>query len=207
MVEWYWMKDGQKHGPVDTADLKQLARTGQLQPTDTIWREGLPNWVSASKAKGLYPEPTDMSDLEEFPVMSGHRTGDDVSAPPLLQTPAKVQRYTCSICSGMFLYEDVYDDYGTIVCKRCFSDRSASSCRNAVVPSRREASSDGGLIVAGYVCAVVALLFFPPAFGIAGLVIGIVNLSRGSTGHGIAQIVLSVTCAIFGMMIGAAMWN
>ncbi len=53
MAEWYWMKNGQKHGPVDTVGLKQLARTGQLQPTDTIWREGLPNWVPASQAKGL----------------------------------------------------------------------------------------------------------------------------------------------------------
>lgn len=53
MADWYWMKNGEKHGPVDTAHLKQLALTGQLQPTDTIWREGLPNWVPASKAKGL----------------------------------------------------------------------------------------------------------------------------------------------------------
>jgi len=53
MSDWYWMKNGEKHGPVDTAHLKQLAQTGQLQPTDTIWREGLLNWVPASKAKGL----------------------------------------------------------------------------------------------------------------------------------------------------------
>ena len=54
MAKWYWMKDGQKHGPVNTAHLKQLARAGQLQPTDMIWRDGLPDWVTASKTKGLF---------------------------------------------------------------------------------------------------------------------------------------------------------
>jgi hypothetical protein len=53
MADWYWMKNGEEHGPVDTAHLKQLARTGQIGPTDTIWREGLPNWVPASQANGL----------------------------------------------------------------------------------------------------------------------------------------------------------
>lgn len=55
--QWYWMQDGQKNGPVDTAGLKELARTGELKPTDTIWREGLPNWVLATQAKGLFVVP------------------------------------------------------------------------------------------------------------------------------------------------------
>lgn len=53
MAKWYWMKDGQKHGPIDTAGLRKLAESGQLQPLDNIWREGLREWVPASEAKGL----------------------------------------------------------------------------------------------------------------------------------------------------------
>lgn len=53
MAEWYWMKHGQKHGPVSTKLLKQLAKAGHLEPTDKIWREGLSGWVSASNANGL----------------------------------------------------------------------------------------------------------------------------------------------------------
>ena len=55
--QWYWMQDGQKSGPVSTAELKELARTARLKPTDMIWREGLPNWVQASQAKGLFVPP------------------------------------------------------------------------------------------------------------------------------------------------------
>lgn len=54
MASWFWMKDGQKHGPIDTPQLKQMAQAGQIKPTDLIWREGLPDWVPASKAKGLF---------------------------------------------------------------------------------------------------------------------------------------------------------
>jgi hypothetical protein len=53
----------------------------------------------------------------------------------------------------------------------------------------------------------LALLFFPPGLGVAGLVIGILNLVRGESVHGVAQIIISVMCAFFGMLLGAAMAN
>ena len=52
---WKYQIDGQEHGPLDTKQLRQLARTGKLRPTDLIWREGLKGWVPAGKAKGLFP--------------------------------------------------------------------------------------------------------------------------------------------------------
>jgi uncharacterized OB-fold protein len=59
------------------------------------------------------------------------------------------------------------------------------------------------LVAAGYVCAVLALGFFPPGFGLAAVVIGIVNVTKSKEGHGIAQIVLGVTCGFVGWNIGA----
>lgn len=61
------------------------------------------------------------------------------------------------------------------------------------------------LIVAGYVCGGLSLLIFPPALGLAGTVCGIMNLVKGNVGHGIAQIVISVTCSLFGMIWGASL--
>lgn len=95
MAEWYWMKDGQKNGPVDTAHLKQLARTGQIQPTDTIWREGLPNWVLASQANGL-----------EFGASRSARGSTSVAtapARPSSQQPVSsrgIIKYRCVHCGG-----------------------------------------------------------------------------------------------------------
>jgi hypothetical protein len=53
--EWYYQQNGQKHGPVSGTDLKHLVAAGKLQPTDLIWKEGMPKWVSARSVKGLFP--------------------------------------------------------------------------------------------------------------------------------------------------------
>src|SRR6267378_2294272 len=60
-----------------------------------------------------------------------------------------------------------------------------------------------GIIAAGYICAFISLLLFPPGFGIAGLALGIIVLTKGNTGHGIAITVLSVTCGFFGVLWGS----
>lgn len=59
------------------------------------------------------------------------------------------------------------------------------------------------LIVAGYACAVAALGFFPLGLGLAGAVIGTMNLTRGRTAHGVAQIVMGMTFGLLGCMFGA----
>jgi len=76
------------------------------------------------------------------------------------------------------------------------------------------------LVVWGYVCGIAvlfmvlwgyigfeAVFIFPIGFGIAGVVIGIINLTKGRVGHGIAQIVIAVTLGILGVLWGANMWG
>src|SRR5436309_2156655 len=56
--EWYYTQNGQQApSPVSSSQLAQLAGSGQLQPTDMVWREGMPNWVAASSIKGLFGTP------------------------------------------------------------------------------------------------------------------------------------------------------
>ncbi len=59
-----------------------------------------------------------------------------------------------------------------------------------------------GLVVAGYVVAFLSLLILPFIFLIAGIVIGIITISKGQTGHGIAHIILSIILALIGASIG-----
>jgi hypothetical protein len=54
--EWWYAKNGQQMGPVSTAVLTQMAASGQVAPTDLIWREGMPNWAPARTVRGIYPE-------------------------------------------------------------------------------------------------------------------------------------------------------
>lgn len=56
--EWHYSIKGAKAGPVSSAEIKRLADSGELAPTDLIWKEGLPNWVAASSIKGLFSATT-----------------------------------------------------------------------------------------------------------------------------------------------------
>jgi hypothetical protein len=51
--EWHYSRDGQQLGPVSGDELRRMASAGELQPTDQIWKEGMPKWATASKLKGL----------------------------------------------------------------------------------------------------------------------------------------------------------
>jgi uncharacterized protein DUF4339 len=53
--EYYYSREGQRLGPVSGDQLKQLASSGQLQPNDLIWKEGMANWIQAARVKGLFP--------------------------------------------------------------------------------------------------------------------------------------------------------
>ena len=43
-TEWFYTKDGEQLGPVSSKQLSQLAASGELQPTDLVWKEGAPDW-------------------------------------------------------------------------------------------------------------------------------------------------------------------
>ncbi|HMF16312.1 MAG TPA: DUF4339 domain-containing protein, partial [Gemmataceae bacterium] len=51
---WYYTRDGQAQDPVPKAELVQLAGAGLLNPTDLVWTEGMPQWVRASSAPGIF---------------------------------------------------------------------------------------------------------------------------------------------------------
>jgi hypothetical protein len=58
--------------------------------------------------------------------------------------------------------------------------------------------------IIGIVCAVIALLLFPPIFGIAGIILGTLSLKKGEKNLGLIAIILSAVFMILGMIIGVA---
>lgn len=51
---WYVGRNGTRTGPFAPTQLREMAATGQLQPGDLLWREGMANWVQASTVSGLF---------------------------------------------------------------------------------------------------------------------------------------------------------
>jgi hypothetical protein len=52
---WHYSRNGKQHGPVSSSELKSLASSGQLAPTDMVWKEGMGEWKRAGSLKGLFP--------------------------------------------------------------------------------------------------------------------------------------------------------
>jgi len=55
MTQWYYRRHGRSHGPFSPKEFKQLAASGQIQPTDEIRKDDMPNWVPGTKIEGLFP--------------------------------------------------------------------------------------------------------------------------------------------------------
>jgi hypothetical protein len=52
--EWYYTKQKKQRGPVSEEDLRELAASGELAPTDKVWKKGMEKWVAADTIKGLF---------------------------------------------------------------------------------------------------------------------------------------------------------
>lgn len=51
---WFYAHDGQTGGPVSVSQLRQLAASGRLLPTDRIRKEDMDRWAKARAVKGLF---------------------------------------------------------------------------------------------------------------------------------------------------------
>lgn len=54
--QWFYSSKGGQAGPVGDGELAKLASTGAIAPADLVWRDGLGDWIPASKVRGLFPD-------------------------------------------------------------------------------------------------------------------------------------------------------
>lgn len=53
---WFYESNGERRGPITATELRSLAVSQEVKPSTLIWKEGLPDWVPASRVKGLFPQ-------------------------------------------------------------------------------------------------------------------------------------------------------
>jgi hypothetical protein len=56
MARWYYARGDRQSGPVSGRELKRLAQSGELLPTDLIWKDGDSERRPAATAPGLFSE-------------------------------------------------------------------------------------------------------------------------------------------------------
>ena len=52
--QWFYARDGERHGPVPHDQLHRLAAEGTLRPNDLVWRDGMPQWQPAQLATDFF---------------------------------------------------------------------------------------------------------------------------------------------------------
>jgi hypothetical protein len=52
-VQFYYLRSGQRFGPVSLTVLRNLYRAGELRPDDLVWHEGARDWMPASSSPHL----------------------------------------------------------------------------------------------------------------------------------------------------------
>ena len=58
-MQWYYIHDGQRFGPVEEGELIRLAGQGQLTPSDLVWNASMgQEWKPAASVPDLFPTPS-----------------------------------------------------------------------------------------------------------------------------------------------------
>ncbi|GAB4139404.1 MAG: hypothetical protein Tsb009_08300 [Planctomycetaceae bacterium] len=65
-VEWYYKSQGQEQGPVPFDTISEMAQTGRLDPADEVRDSKSMNWMRADSIVGLFPEPEELTSLDEL---------------------------------------------------------------------------------------------------------------------------------------------
>jgi len=96
--QWYYSQQGQRKGPLSEEQFKQLASSGQLKPTDMVWKSGMDKWIQASKVKGLFASA---ASNEPPPIAPPSDNGvPNKRINPIL---AAVANFCCFSCLGYIL--------------------------------------------------------------------------------------------------------
>jgi hypothetical protein len=178
--EWYYARGNQQQGPVALHAIQDLLRTGQLQPNDLVWKQGMPNWVAASQVPELYGQPT-------HPVPPQQQVGGwqqpQQPAQPMPQSPYAPPGYPAA-APGTPYYQDPSAPYGAT------------------------GKSYNGMAITSFVLSLVGLVFCGFILGVIAIVLGAIALngmksSGNQQGRGlsIAGIVIGILDIIAGIII------
>ena len=48
---WYYINDGNQHGPLDSEEIKSLIKQGIIEPITLVWKPGMDSWIVAKETE------------------------------------------------------------------------------------------------------------------------------------------------------------
>ena len=109
--EWYYVRDGQRQGPITSQTLRELVTAGEIQPTDLVWTEGQSDWNPAHSIQGLLSDnqandqgpPPIVMDASTTPTRSNDIIKRFFQSTLSDSVARMIQKVAWSICGGVII--------------------------------------------------------------------------------------------------------
>lgn len=85
--EWFYVQDGQQYGPCSLEQLQSLTALGLVKPDDTLWKQGMADWLPAKLVPGLFKAPTTSTATQPVPSDAPASVPEPVAIPEPVSTP------------------------------------------------------------------------------------------------------------------------
>ncbi len=85
---WYYLRNGEQHGPVGIEDLQALMQSDSLAESDLVWKEGMDGWEPAGQVEELAPQ----RGIPEPPPVAAPPGPQAQAAPPRASGPGLLGR-------------------------------------------------------------------------------------------------------------------
>lgn len=102
-MNWYYVQDSDRIGPVDDAELERLVSAGRIQPETLVWNETLPGWTPLRDAR---------------PGAAAAAAASTPSAAPI-EPGSSAAVSTCSQCGQSFSPDQLMHFEGRTICFNC----------------------------------------------------------------------------------------
>jgi uncharacterized RDD family membrane protein YckC/DNA-directed RNA polymerase subunit RPC12/RpoP len=106
-MEWFYAYQGQQRGPIDEAELLDLALKGIITPDTLIWRQGMANWTRYAEAAPRAAAPAAPAASVEF------------AAPIAPAADPAAGRNYCAECGRSFPASEMVHYGNSYVCPSC----------------------------------------------------------------------------------------
>ncbi|NOY75628.1 MAG: RDD family protein [Kiritimatiellaeota bacterium] len=117
---WYFEENGERVGPFDDAEIKDIISQGRLTADTLVWNENMTDWANGSETElrvffdqGTGGDAVEVVEISEEPYPVASRQADK----PIEVDAAEVAQ--CANCGGMFKTDELVDIDGATVCADC----------------------------------------------------------------------------------------
>ncbi len=86
VMSWYYSKNGTQLGPISQEELLAKVRSGEVTPSDLVWKEGMPDWKPSGQVTEFQTTSVVSPTAPQYPANS-------MGSVPIPQPPAGLPGY------------------------------------------------------------------------------------------------------------------